>query len=180
MNMIPPLTDVLGWAAAALTLLAFTCNGIVRLRYAALAANSAFIAYGVSAQLWPVLALHFVLAPINLWRLAQTLQRTMHPVTPTLVPLREPPLAQRPTEMRRADTPTSEAAMVMTDCPATNCHTTRRRPPRSCSTRPFASARLAGRARRCPRGLPGRMAATGRRLYRTVRGQRRDAPRLRA
>jgi peptidoglycan/xylan/chitin deacetylase (PgdA/CDA1 family) len=35
------------------------------LRYSALAANAAFIAYGLSAGLWPVLALHFVLVPIN-------------------------------------------------------------------------------------------------------------------
>lgn len=71
----PPLTDVLGWSAAALTLLAFSCNDLLRLRYAALSANAAFIAYGLTAQLWPVLALHFVLVPINAWRLWQTLHR---------------------------------------------------------------------------------------------------------
>ena len=70
---VPPLTDVLGWSAAALTLLAFSCNDLVRLRYMALSANAAFIAYGLTAQLWPVLALHFVLVPINAWRLRQTL-----------------------------------------------------------------------------------------------------------
>lgn len=74
MSAIPPLGDVLGWSAAALTLLAFSCNDLVRLRYMALAANAAFIAYGLTAQLWPVLALHFVLVPINAWRLWQTLQ----------------------------------------------------------------------------------------------------------
>jgi CRP/FNR family cyclic AMP-dependent transcriptional regulator len=66
--------DVLGWAAAALTLLAFSCNDLLRLRYSALAANAAFIAYGMTAGLWPVLALHFVLVPINVWRLLQTRQ----------------------------------------------------------------------------------------------------------
>ncbi len=74
MGAIPPLNDVLGWSAAALTLLAFSCNDLVRLRYVALAANAAFIAYGLTAQLWPVLALHFVLVPVNAWRLWQTLQ----------------------------------------------------------------------------------------------------------
>jgi CRP/FNR family transcriptional regulator, cyclic AMP receptor protein len=74
MGVIPPLADVLGWSAAALTLLAFSCNDLVRLRYVALAASAAFIAYGLTAQLWPVLALHFVLVPINAWRLWQTLQ----------------------------------------------------------------------------------------------------------
>jgi len=66
--------DFLGWAAAALTLLAFSCNDLLRLRCSALAANAAFIAYGVTAGLWPVLALHFVLVPINVWRLLQTVQ----------------------------------------------------------------------------------------------------------
>ena len=69
--------DVLGWAAAALTLLAFSCNDLLRLRYSALAANAAFIAYGLAAGLWPVLALHFVLVPMNVWRLLQTRQLAM-------------------------------------------------------------------------------------------------------
>ncbi len=75
MHAIPQLTDVLGWSAAALTLLAFSCNNLVRLRYMALSANAAFIAYGLTAQLWPVLVLHFVLVPINAWRLWQTVDR---------------------------------------------------------------------------------------------------------
>ena len=79
MTALPPLTDVLGWAAAALTLLAFSCNDLLRLRYVALTANAAFIAYGLTAQLWPVLALHFVLVPINSWRLWQTLCRQREP-----------------------------------------------------------------------------------------------------
>lgn len=73
-DLIPTWNEVSGWAAAALTLLAFSCNNIVRLRYAALSANAAFIAYGFTAELWPVLVLHAVLVPINLWRLKQALQ----------------------------------------------------------------------------------------------------------
>lgn len=79
MELIPTLQDVYGWAAALLTLLAFSCNNMLRLRYVALAANAAFIAYGFAAQLWPVLALHAVLVPINLWRLRQA----MRPVSPS-------------------------------------------------------------------------------------------------
>lgn len=75
MVAIPPLTDVLGWSAAGLTLLAISCDDLVRLRHVALSANTAFIAYGLTAQLWPVLALHVVLVPINAWRLWQTLYR---------------------------------------------------------------------------------------------------------
>ena len=72
--MSMPFQEVLGWTAAALTLLAFSCNDLLRLRYSALVANAAFIAYGLTAGLWPVLALHFVLVPVNLWRLLQTKQ----------------------------------------------------------------------------------------------------------
>jgi CRP/FNR family transcriptional regulator, cyclic AMP receptor protein len=68
---LPQLFDVLGWAGAVLTLVAFSCNNLVQLRCAALAANAAFVAYGVAAQVWPVLALHCVLVPINAWRLWQ-------------------------------------------------------------------------------------------------------------
>ena len=57
-----------------LSLLSFSCNDILRLRYVALLAKAAFIAYGFTAQLWPVLALHFVLVPVNVWRLVQTRQ----------------------------------------------------------------------------------------------------------
>lgn len=59
----------LGWLAASLMLLTFWCRDAVRLRRMAILANLAFIAYGVSADLLPVLCLHLVLLPINLRRL---------------------------------------------------------------------------------------------------------------
>lgn len=68
------LIELLGWAAALLTLCTFICSDMRRLRILALAANASFIAYGVSAQLTPVLALHLVLVPVNLWRLAHALR----------------------------------------------------------------------------------------------------------
>ena len=43
MHLISTLHDFYGWAAALLTLLAFSCNNIVRLRYVALTANAAFM-----------------------------------------------------------------------------------------------------------------------------------------
>jgi hypothetical protein len=45
-----PLTHVMGWSAAALTLLTFLCQDMRRLRFAALAANAAFIAYASMAS----------------------------------------------------------------------------------------------------------------------------------
>jgi hypothetical protein len=46
-----------------------------RLRPPALAANAAFIAYGTSAELLPVMVLHLALVPVNLWRPNQAFQR---------------------------------------------------------------------------------------------------------
>lgn len=63
--------DTLGWCAAALTLLTFAARDMRLLRTAALAANLCFIAYATAAQLWPVLALHLVLVPVNLLRLME-------------------------------------------------------------------------------------------------------------
>jgi hypothetical protein len=65
------MSDALGWIAAGLTVATFSCERPIALRLCALAANVAFIAYGASAGLWPVLALHATLLPINLVRLLQ-------------------------------------------------------------------------------------------------------------
>ncbi len=67
--------EALGWIAAALTLLTFISCDMIRLRVLALLANVAFVLYAMSADLGPILALHVVLAPINLWRLLQLLRR---------------------------------------------------------------------------------------------------------
>lgn len=69
----------LGWAAAGLTLATFVCSDMRRLRLLALAANAAFIAYGASAQLLPVLMLHLALVPVNLWRLNEAFRGTPRP-----------------------------------------------------------------------------------------------------
>lgn len=77
-------TELLGWTAAALTLSTFLCREMRRLRLLALAANAAFIGYGALAGLLPVLALHLLLVPVNLWRLNQALR----PAAPAAGPRR--------------------------------------------------------------------------------------------
>jgi len=77
--------ETLGWVAAGLTLAAFICRDMRRLRLLALAANAAFIAYGALAQLLPVLMLHLLLVPVNLWRLNQAFGGKQ----PRALPLRE-------------------------------------------------------------------------------------------
>jgi uncharacterized delta-60 repeat protein len=63
--------DTLGWAAAALMVATFSCREARQLRPLAVATNLAFIGYGAAAGLMPVLALHLLLLPINLWRWGQ-------------------------------------------------------------------------------------------------------------
>jgi hypothetical protein len=66
----PVSPEAFGWLASSLTLATFMCSDMRRLRCVALGANAAFIAYGALAHLWPVLVLHLLLVPVNLWRLA--------------------------------------------------------------------------------------------------------------
>ncbi|MEO8079290.1 MAG: hypothetical protein ABI641_02085 [Caldimonas sp.] len=65
------MDNLAGWIASAFTLATFACCQGRALRLCALAANAAFIVYGATAHLWPVLALHAILVPLNLWRLSQ-------------------------------------------------------------------------------------------------------------
>ncbi len=78
--------DLAGWLAATLTLMTFVCRDMRRLRMLGLAANVAFIAYGAAAGLLPVLALHTMLAPVNLWRLRELLQPVAGAALPLPVP----------------------------------------------------------------------------------------------
>lgn len=66
--------DMLGWAACALVLATFCMRAMVPLRLTAIASNLAFIAYGASAGIEPVLLLHVLLLPLNTLRLAQDRQ----------------------------------------------------------------------------------------------------------
>lgn len=66
-----PTTDLLGWLAAALMISTFASRHAHVMRPLAVATNLAFIGYGATADLAPVLTLHLVLLPINLWRWSQ-------------------------------------------------------------------------------------------------------------
>ena len=66
--------EAIGWAAAAFTLGAFSMRTMIPLRVAAIASNLCFIAYGAGGGLTPVLALHSVLLPFNIWRLFEILR----------------------------------------------------------------------------------------------------------
>jgi hypothetical protein len=63
--------DLVGWVAAALTLLTFSMRSMMALRMAAVSANLCFLVYGGLSELYPVVALHVLLLPCNLLRLCQ-------------------------------------------------------------------------------------------------------------
>ena len=62
--------ESIGYLASALVLATFCMHDMVALRCMAIASNLAFIAYGALADLGPVLVLHLLLLPVNVWRLA--------------------------------------------------------------------------------------------------------------
>jgi CRP/FNR family transcriptional regulator, cyclic AMP receptor protein len=63
-----------GYLGALLTLATFSMKTMLRLRMVGIAANLAFITYGVVGYVYPVLLLHIALLPLNVWRLTQLLQ----------------------------------------------------------------------------------------------------------
>jgi hypothetical protein len=66
--------ELLGWAAAAFTLLAFSMRTMLPLRSAAVVSNVFFISYGAVGGLTPVLVLHLLLLPFNILRLVELLR----------------------------------------------------------------------------------------------------------
>lgn len=69
MDLSFDLIDLLGYAAAGLVFLTFCMKTLIWLRIVAVASNVAFIAYALGAGLLPILILHGVLLPLNLFRL---------------------------------------------------------------------------------------------------------------
>ena len=65
------LIDGVGFGAAGLVLATFCMRSMTMLRWVAIASNLAFIAYGYLDGLPPVLLLHILLLPVNVYRLTQ-------------------------------------------------------------------------------------------------------------
>jgi hypothetical protein len=63
--------DVLGYAASALVLATFCMKSMRWLRASAIASNFAFILYALVTDMRPILILHTILLPVNIYRLAQ-------------------------------------------------------------------------------------------------------------
>ncbi|MCK6430826.1 MAG: hypothetical protein L6Q72_17350, partial [Burkholderiaceae bacterium] len=67
--------DLIGYLASAAVLATFCMRDMAALRATAIASNVAFIAYGALAAVHPVLLLHVMLLPINVYRLIEALRR---------------------------------------------------------------------------------------------------------
>lgn len=67
------LIDALGFVAAGAVLATFSVRSITALRTVAIISNLLFIAYAACANLSPILALHALLLPLNMWRLREEL-----------------------------------------------------------------------------------------------------------
>ncbi len=63
--------EILGYAASAAVLATFCMSTMIPLRALALVSNVLFCAYGALNHVYPVLILHALMFPINLWRLSQ-------------------------------------------------------------------------------------------------------------
>ncbi len=63
--------EACGYVASGLVLATFATTSIRSLRLTAIASNVAFIVYALLVGLTPVLVLHSLLLPLNVYRLAQ-------------------------------------------------------------------------------------------------------------
>jgi hypothetical protein len=70
--------DFLGFSAAFTVLASFCMTTIVALRALALLSNILFMLYGLSAHIYPVLMLHLILLPVNLFKLHR-IKPNLHP-----------------------------------------------------------------------------------------------------
>jgi CRP/FNR family cyclic AMP-dependent transcriptional regulator len=66
--------EAAGYLASALVLATFCMKTMIPLRCAAVCSNVAFIVYGFYDNLYPVLVLHGILLPLNVWRAVQMLR----------------------------------------------------------------------------------------------------------
>jgi uncharacterized protein YjiS (DUF1127 family) len=63
--------NLLGYVASASVLVTFCMSSMVPLRAVAICSNVLFAAFGALAHIYPVLALHAILLPVNIVRLMQ-------------------------------------------------------------------------------------------------------------
>jgi hypothetical protein len=63
--------DLLGYLGGLLIFSTFYLKTMLRLRMVAIASNVLYISYGALGHMWPILILHLLLLPLNIWRLSE-------------------------------------------------------------------------------------------------------------
>ena len=121
------VTELTGWAAAALTLLAFNSRDVRLLRLASVGASVAFITYGAATSTWPVLALHCVLLPVNLFRLFE-LHRASRRLQPQDLPRPQDRHHPQPPQPPQHPQPPQRSPALSCACGRTPVKTSRRWP----------------------------------------------------
>lgn len=66
--------DLIGYLAASLVFTTFLMRTMLLLRIMALVSNAAFLTYALAANLMPILVLHTLLVPINVYRIWQIIR----------------------------------------------------------------------------------------------------------
>ena len=66
--------EAVGYLASGLVFVTFCMRTMVPLRIVAISSNIAFIVYGTVDGLYPILVLHLVLLPMNIWRMIEMLR----------------------------------------------------------------------------------------------------------
>ncbi|KTC97410.1 hypothetical protein Lgee_1731 [Legionella geestiana] len=84
-----PLVECTGYLASILVFATFCTRDILTLRLLAVGSNAAFITYAATSHLMPILALHALLLPLNLYRICELRQarkganpKEKHPYAP--------------------------------------------------------------------------------------------------
>jgi len=74
--------DLVGYIASASVLATFCMSTMVPLRTVAIVSNILFATFGLLAHVYPVLALHIILLPVNGTRLLQALRQRRKAIRP--------------------------------------------------------------------------------------------------
>jgi len=101
--------ELIGYLASLLVLVTFCMSGMVALRAVAIASNVAFIGYAALAGISPVLVLHALLLPMNIYRLLEAVRErrrdraVVRGIPAGLAPMTRPTRTQSASEVRAQD-----------------------------------------------------------------------------
>ena len=101
--------ELIGYLASLLVLMTFCMSGMVALRAVAIASNVAFLGYAALVGISPVLVLHALLLPMNIYRLLEAARErrrdraVVRGIPAGLAPMTRPTSTQSASEVRAQD-----------------------------------------------------------------------------